>query len=198
MFGFLRRVAARINRHARLSVQRTYLYRISKPEGWPVIAANDKSPGWELLSPERVGQLLDIGPFDVSDGLQRLHSGERCYTVCIDGRLAHYSWVQRSGSHPITKAGVSVPVGSGEFWIYNCKTAEWAQGRGIYRAVLERIVNEHFEAGYCTAWIYTSRENIASQKGILRAGFGLVATLGALRVGSRYYRIGRIKASNSL
>ena len=52
-------------------------------------------------------------------------------------------------------------------------------------------MNDHFAEGYCTAWIYTSREDIASQKGILRAGFGLVATLGALRVGSHCYRIGR-------
>jgi hypothetical protein len=193
MFRFLRRVAARIDRQAGVSVRRTYLYRISKPEGWSGTAANDKSPRWEPLSPERVGQLLDIGPFKVSDGLQRLHRGDRCYTVCVDGRLAHYSWAQRSGSHPITEAGVSVPVGSGEFWIYNCRTAEWARGRGIYPAILERIVNEHFEAGYCTAWIYTSRENIASQKGILRAGFGLVTTLRALRVGSHYYRIGRAR-----
>lgn len=191
MFRFLRRVTARLNRHAGLSVQRTYLYRISKPEVWSVIAANDKSLSWELLSPERVGQLLDIGPFDVSDGLQRLHRGDRCYTVCVDGRLAHYSWVQRSASHPITAAGVSVPIGSGEFWIYNCRTVDWAKGRRIYPATLERIVNDHFAEGCCTAWIYTSRKNIASQKGILRAGFGQVATLGALRLGSHYYRIGR-------
>jgi RimJ/RimL family protein N-acetyltransferase len=127
----------------------------------------------------------------VSDGLQRLHRGDRCYTVCIDGRLAHYSWVQLSGAHPITEAGVAVPVGNGEFWIYHCTTVDWARGRGIYPATLERIVNDHFEAGYHTAWIYTSRENIPSQKGILRAGFAQVATLGSLRVGSHYYRMGR-------
>jgi hypothetical protein len=126
----------------------------------------------------------------VSDGLKRLHRGDRCYTVSVDGHLAHYSWVQRAGSHPITEAGLFAPVGSGEFWIYDCRTVERARGRGIYPATLERIVNDHFEEGYCTAWIYTSRENIASQKGIFRAGFGLVATLGALRVGSHYYRMG--------
>lgn len=126
----------------------------------------------------------------MSDGLKRLHRGDLCYTVCVDGYLAHYSWVQRSGSHPITEAGLSVPVGSGEFWIYNVRTVERARGKRILPATLERIVNDHFEEGYCTAFIYTSRENIAAQKGILRAGFGLVATLGALRVGSHYYRTG--------
>ena len=164
---------------------------MSRPDRWLATVAINKSSKCELLSPERVGRLLDVGPFDVSDGLKRLQRGDRCYTVCVDGRLAHYSWVQRSGSHPITEAGASVPVGSGEFWIYNCRTVERARRKGIYSATLERIVNDHFEEGYCTGWIYTSQENIASQKGILRAGFGLVATLVALRVGTHYYRIGR-------
>ena len=191
MFGFLRRAAARINRLAGLSLRRTYLYRRVKPEGWSATPASDQGPRAELLSPELVGRLPDIGWFDVSGGLQRLHHGDRCYAVWLDGRLAHYSWVQRSGSHPITEAGISVPVADGEFWIYDCRTVEWARGKGIYPAILEQVVNEHFEAGYCRAWIYTSRENIPSQRGILRAGFGQVATLRAFRAGSRYYHIGR-------
>lgn len=144
-----------------------------------------------MSSPEQVGQLLEIGPFDRSDGLQRLKRGDLCYTVRVDGRLAHYSWVQRSGSHPITEAAETVPVESGEFWIYNCRTVDWAKGKRIYPATLERIINDHFAESYQTAWIYTTRENIASQKGILRAGFEQVATLSALRVGSRYFRLGR-------
>ena len=145
-----------------------------------------------MSSPEQVGQLLEIGPFDISDGLQRLKRGDLCYTVHIDGRLTHYSWVQRFGSHPITEAAVSVPVESGELWIYDCRTADRAKGKRIYPATLERIINDHFAQGYRTVWIYTTRENIASQKGILRAGFGQVATLSALRVGSRYIRLGRV------
>jgi hypothetical protein len=144
-----------------------------------------------MSSPEQVGQLLEIGPFDRSDGLQRLKRGDRCYTVLVGGRLAHYSWVQRSGSHPITEAAVTVPVESGELWIYNCRTVDWAKGKRIYPATLEHIINDHFAQGYDTAWIYTTRENIASQKGILRACFAHAATLSALRVGSRYFRLGR-------
>jgi hypothetical protein len=172
------------------SLQRTNLYRIARLDGWPA-STDDKKLQWEPLAPERVDCLLEIGPFEVREGLERLRRGDQCYTVSLDGRLAHYSWVQRSGSHPMTEAGTSVPVARGEFWIYHCRTAEWARGRGIYPATLIRIVRDHFEAGYSTAWIYTTRENIASQKGILRAGFGLVAALDALRVGSHYYRLGR-------
>jgi hypothetical protein len=191
MFRFLKGVAAKINRMVGLSVQQTYLYRISEREGWSASAANDKSLTWEMSSPEQVGQLFEIGPFDRSDGLQRLRRGDLCYTVHVDGRLAHYSWVQRSGAHPITEAAATVPVESGEFWIYNCRTVDWARGKRIYPATLEHIIHDHFAQGYGTAWIYTTRENIASQKGILRARFAHVATLSAFRVGRRYFRLGR-------
>jgi hypothetical protein len=111
--------------------------------------------------------------------------------VRIDGQLAHYSWVQRAGSHPITEAALSLPVARGEFWIYNCRTVDWARGKRIYPATLERIVWDHFAQSYHTGWIYTTRKNVSSQKGILRAGFQQVATLSALRVGSRYFRLRR-------
>jgi hypothetical protein len=75
-------------------------------------------------------------------------------------------------------------------WIYHCQTAEWARGRGIYPSTLERIVSDCFAAGDFTAWIYTSKQNVASQKGIVRAGFALVTTLHALRIGSQYFPLG--------
>jgi RimJ/RimL family protein N-acetyltransferase len=189
MFSLLRRAAAKLNRHLGMSFGQTYLYRLSKADGWSA-ALHDGRRKWELLTPTQVGQLTEIGWFDVKDGQERLRRGDRCYTVSIDGRLAHYSWVQRSASHPITEAGVSVPVGGGAFWIYHCRTAEWARGRGIYPSTLERIVSDCFAEGDCTAWIYTSKQNVASQKGIERAGFSLVTSLHSLRMGSQYFPLG--------
>jgi hypothetical protein len=189
MFSFLKRAAAKLNHHLGMSVGQTYLYSLSRPDGWSP-AVHDGRLKWELLSPGQVGQLAEIGWFDEREGLERLHRGDRCYTLSIDGRLAHYSWVQRSSSHPITEAGVSVPVGDGAFFIYHCQTAEWARGRGLYPSTLERIVNDCFAEGEFTAWIYTAKKNVASQKGILRAGFGLVTTLHALRMGNQYFPIG--------
>lgn len=188
MFSFLKRAAAKLNRHLGMGVGQTYLYRLSRTDGWSPAVYNGPLR-WELSSPGDVGELAEIGWFDEREVLERLRRGDHCYTVSIDGRLAHYSWVQRSSSHPITEAGVSVPVGDGAFWIYDCQTAEWARGRGLYPATLKRIVNDCFADGDCTAWIYTSKQNVASQKGIVRAGFGLVTTLHALRMGSQYFPI---------
>ncbi len=189
MFSFLKRAAAKLNRHLGMSVGQTHLYRLSKTDAWTP-AVNDGRLKWELLSLGEVGRLAEIGWFDEREGVERLRRGDRCYTVSVDGRLAHYSWVQRSSSHPITEAGVSVPVGDGAFWIYHCQTAEWARGRGLYPSTLERIVHDCFAEGDFTAWIYTAKQNVASQKGILRAGFGLVTTLRAFRMGTQFFPIG--------
>jgi hypothetical protein len=186
----LRRVAGVIDRRAGLSRQLTYLYKSAKPCGWTP-APSEPILTWTLLDPGCVDRLSEIGSFEVSAALERLRRGDQCYTVCLEGRLAHYSWVQRSGSHLIAEAGMSVAVTDGEFWIYDCRTADWALGRRIYPATLARIIGDHFLAGYSTAWIYTSRENIASQRGILRAGFKPAAILRSLRVGTRYFHLSR-------
>jgi RimJ/RimL family protein N-acetyltransferase len=141
-----------------------------------------------MLAAEGMGQLTDIGPFDLGEGRERVRRGDRCYCLWLDGRLAHYCWVQQTGSHPIEPAAVSVSVRPGVFWLYNARTAEWARRRGIFRATLERIVTDYFAAGYHTAWIYVVRENVASQKAVLRSGFELDRVLSALRMGTHYFR----------
>jgi len=190
MFSVLKRVAAKLNRHLGVSVWQTYLYRLSKADAGSAATACDEGVKWELLSRSRIGQLKEVGWFDSNEFVQRLRRGDRCYTASIDGRLAHYSWVQRSASHPITEAGVFGPAGNGAFWIYHCVTADWAKGRRIYPATLQRILRDCFAEGDSTAWIYTSKQNVPSQKGILRVGFNQVATLSSLRVGSHYFCIG--------
>jgi hypothetical protein len=190
-FGLFKRAAARLNRRFGMSIRRTYLYRLSKSDEWPSSAHSDARVTCELLTPASIRQLEAIGRFDVKAGLKRLERGDRCYVVSVDGRPAHYSWVQRSAHHPITEAGVSVPVGKRDAWIYHCVTADWARGQRIYPVTLQRIVRDCFAEGDRAAWIYTSKQNVASQKGILRAGFGMVATLDAFRVGRRYIHVGR-------
>ena len=172
-----------------VSRSRVYLYRGTKgTEASPIAAAPNVS--WKLLVPGEAARLSDIGYFDVNDCGERFGRGDVCYTASVDGRLAHYSWVQRSGVHPIIEAGISATVQPREFWIYHCMTAAWARGQKLYPATLHRIMQEHFGNGYERAWIYTIRENIASQNGIVRAGFEKVSELPALRVGSRYFRTG--------
>ncbi len=116
-----------------MTLARTRLYRIVKQDKPAAVIpfANEKSGD---LASERVNCLSRKKKLTVetSEGLQRLNGGHLCYVAALDGCLAHYSWVQRSGTHLILEAGMSVSVESGHFWIYHCFTAEWAQREWMY------------------------------------------------------------------
>jgi hypothetical protein len=188
MLALLRRALGEISRQFRLGSEQTHLYSMNPPA--PALALAPAGLSWAHLSPENMAELSELGPFDLAVAARRFERGDHCYGCYLDGKLAHYSWVQQSGQHPIEEAGVSRPLAPGEFWIYHCRTADWARGRGIYPATLARIVSEFFDAGYQTAWIYTTRHNISSQKGIGRAGFRMVTTFKAFRCGPRYFPLG--------
>jgi RimJ/RimL family protein N-acetyltransferase len=85
------------------------------------------------------------------------------------------------------EAGRHVDIKPGEFWIYDCRTSPAARGMGIYPYVLTSICRDHLRNGFRQGIIYTTEENIASQHGILKAGFQLSETLRGLRLGRRYY-----------
>jgi hypothetical protein len=173
-----------------VGVTHTFLYRLSRTDAIRAVPAAAEL-NWSLLTPAQLDRLSELGPFDRLAGAQRFARGDECHIVVADGRLAHYSWVQRSGFHRVTEAGISVPVEGGAFWIYHCATAEWARGRKIYPATLQRIVETHRVAGYDTAWIYTLNTNTASQHGISRAGFTLAEVLTALRIGQHFRHLFR-------
>lgn len=123
MLKLIKRAASLWNRRAGVGLVQTYLYGIPKPSH-PATVKSAANVEWELLSPEGLRVLSEFGRFDAKVGSQRLQRGDLCYLASCNGHMAHYSWVQRSGSHPITEAGVIVPVQAGEFWIYDCLTVE--------------------------------------------------------------------------
>src|SRR5581483_10542825 len=187
MWKFAVRVAKGIDRRMGMSLQRSYLYQIKSPNQQPTKIPANPDLNWELLGPDGIPGIVTLGAFDPSEAPERVVRGDKCYTDSIDGRLAHFSWVQASGTHKSLEAGIRTPVETGDFWIYHCFTAAWARGRQLYPSTLRRICSDYFAAGCSTAWIYTTRENIASQKGILSAGFVPVETFKAIRFGDRFY-----------
>jgi hypothetical protein len=129
-----------------------------------------------LLTEDQATALKDLW-VDEATVRRRLGRGDLCYVASLGDRIAHCSWVQRSGSHSISWSGKAYPIAPGEYWIYNCVTPAWARGRGLYPLVLCRILEDRKRAGGTRAWIYTTTDNVPSQRGILRAGFRRVSQL---------------------
>lgn len=184
--GFINKVGSRLRRDAGVSMERTYLY------GREASA----SPVPEITSPvplhiarvraDELQQLVALGPDEHEEWMSRMLRGDACYGAWVESKLVHYSWVQTSGEHSIETAGIDLPIRPGELWIYNCRTSNEHRGLKIYPRVLQHIMRERFAEGAVVAWIYTAEHNVASQRGVERAGFTRVRTLRALRLGRMY------------
>ena len=162
----------------------TYLYYCDLTGVQP--AHMDAKYQIKCLQEDMLHLLHQVWPVSLAQAKSRLARGDVCFVCLIEGQVGHYAWVQSSGRHRILFAGRTVPIQDGDIWIYHCRTAEWARGRGIYSSVLRYILQKYCNEQFSSAWIYTTSRNVPSQKGILRAGFHLNKRYHALQIDKRY------------
>lgn len=137
-----------------------------------------------LLSENELSSLLDVWPVHLDEMRSRLRRGDQCYTVRVEDKIVHYSWVQSVGTHWIMPAAMSVSLRPNDLWIYHCRTAETHRGKRIYPFVLTQILADYRQLQFSNAWIYTDSKNAPSQRGIELAGFHLERRLRALEIRS--------------
>lgn len=179
----MRKISNRLDALVGIGVEATLFYEFVSGDPVPDVPVAS-GVTVHRVPPERSATMLRHAPGkELKLWQERFREGDLCYAVFLGGRLAHHSWVKRAGVQPVTEAARRYPVAPGEFWIYHCWTAAWARGRRIYPGVLARIIREHVDEGFTRARIYTTASNVASQHGIVRAGFHLCYTLRALRFG---------------
>lgn len=165
-------------------VEQTFLYACSAAEPMPL-----EDVRITPIAPEQIDDIGSVGPYERADVRARLVRGDTCYGAWHRGELAHFSWVQTRGVHQIAPAGITVAVEPATFWIYNCRTHAAHRGAGLYTGAITQIAHDAFAAGATTGWIYTTASNVASQRGIVKAGFVQRDTFRALHIGRRYHAL---------
>lgn len=177
-------------------IEQTLLYRHDlRTTREPDLAAGMKI---EQLSEATTALLRQVGPTNSREVRERVERGDSCYIVRLaNGQTVHYAWVQRSGRHHMEPAGIWQTTADKEAWIYDCRTAEHARGKHIYPSVLAHILVDLKGDGVEVVRIYTTRSNVASQHGIVRAGFLPVTRYTSLRLGSRAVLLSRASVRNS-
>jgi GNAT superfamily N-acetyltransferase len=120
-------------------------------------------------------ELADLNQIRLAELLRRVRAGHRPYVANIDGQPVAYGWVAtREASFGGGRVRFDVPVSYRYLWDFATLPA-W-RGRGIYPRLLQAILRE--EAAEAERfWILHEWFNIASQRGIARAGFQAAATL---------------------
>ncbi|CAN5649476.1 hypothetical protein BH23CHL2_BH23CHL2_25750 [soil metagenome] len=102
---------------------------------------------------------------------QRLARGNRAVVGRVDGAPAAIGW-STSGRAEIGELGLDFELPTGNRYLWDFVTlSEW-RGRAIYPALLQAFIRH--EAGVERFWVGHDLDNVASGRGILKAGFRTV------------------------
>lgn len=147
------------------------LYRISKDEDMGQLPSlSEEGLDVEIFKPT----ILRLG-LDEAEKIKRIFwyiitlGQYRVLYVKQDHKIAHYSFIiPRNFRFPFMKTG--------DLQIGPCFTYPDFRKRGIYTKVLRLIPKILGETG-SKYWIYTTQNNLVSQKAIEKAGYGFITYL---------------------
>ena len=104
----------------------------------------------------------------------RFERGNRCYLAFMGDIAVAYGWVA-SQEGGIAELGWTFALPAGNCYLYNFRTLPAWRGRGIYPQLLQAIL--HQESFFDRFWIGYLPDNVASGRGISKAGFEVVSEL---------------------
>lgn len=134
------------------------------------------------VAPAEAAELARALDGSASAVARRLAAGQRCFAAwAAEDGIAAYCWVA-TAPVPIAELEGWAEPGPGEAYIFECATRPAHRGRGLYSALLRQVLAALGRAGLRRAWIGADRANVASQRGIERAGFRPVADVWFVRV----------------
>lgn len=118
-----------------------------------------------------VNLLAQLHNLDTVEMQRRFDEDNLCYVAYLNGVPAGYGWVATMVAR-IIEVGLSWTLAPQDRHLWDFVTLPAYRGRGVYPHLLQAILRtesqkaEHF-------WIGHSGNNLASQRGIIKAGFNL-------------------------
>jgi len=180
-----RRLASRIHRVFHQDV--TYLQ-------YTIDCSRCAAAGTERDPEVHIQQFEDLLAFRATDPLfgrrdllleamKRFSVGETLYSICREGRLAHYGWLFRGArKHRLQGVNATFDSPPDSAVLYGFFTDPEHRGRGLYQRTLRQILRDLALDGVRTAYIGVLKDNLSSRRAIEAAGFTL----------SRVYRRRRV------
>lgn len=155
-----------------MKVNVTYMYTNLNPQPIEVNAkVNLKIDRLSIKNISTLCQVRTLNEKKLAQFKKRFDRKDICYVAMVDNIIVNYSWVALNGKHYVEPERKSVDILPGDIWIYDCVTNKDYRGLNIYPAVLGFILRKYVNSNI---FIYTTKKNIASQKGISKAGFSLI------------------------
>ncbi|HZQ97331.1 MAG TPA: GNAT family N-acetyltransferase [Chloroflexota bacterium] len=126
-----------------------------------------------------VAELSTLTGLPAAEVAGRLEAGNRCYAARLGGVAVGYGWVA-DGSAAIGELDLAFRLEAGDRYLWDFATLPAWRGRGLYPRLLQAILRAEDRGRF---WIINAPENLASARGIARAGFAEVGSLAFARGG---------------
>ena len=126
-------------------------------------------PGFRAARTDNIDNLSQLSGLDVRELEARIGSGDVPYVAWLEGEPVAYGWsARRRGKIGELVIEFEIPAGSRYLWDFVTLPA-W-RGKGVYPRLLQEILG--VEGGEAERfWIGHHPENLASGRGISKAGF---------------------------
>jgi GNAT superfamily N-acetyltransferase len=130
-------------------------------------------PGFELRRLS-AAEVLALAPLDeeIAEGLHRCapFADRAAWGAWVNGEFAHMAWLLDSTTEPQQEEPVLIRLRPAEVEITYCVTLPAFRGRGIYPELIRALAAKAAETGARDLIMITETKNVASQRGILKAG----------------------------
>jgi len=122
-----------------------------------------------------------MGTDSSAEIIKRFETGRRCYVARVESDIVAYGWVSFDEEF-IGELNLRLRLLPGEAYVWNCVTLPAFRGNHLYSALLTYVLEDLSTENFNRVWIGADLENVASQRGIARAGFRHIADLVVARV----------------
>lgn len=145
------------------------LYFFKKQNELPVLAAPRGVTIREIDDPVLLSFINQISE---EEAVNRLANDHKAYVAFLEGIPAAFGWVA-SGKARVGELNHEFILPMGHRYLWNFRTLQEFRGLGIYPYLLQQIILAEQPEAECL-WIIHAPENIASRRGIQKAGFRFV------------------------
>ncbi len=158
------------------------IWAINLGEDMPVILPGCPATFRQVEPDSAEALAVAMGPGSQGEIRRRFEAKRRCYAAWMDDVIASYGWVTYD-EEIVGELDLRVRLVFGEAYIWDCRTLPAYRRQHLYSALLSYILRDMYTSQpVCRAWIGANLDNVASQRGIARAGFYRVADLLVERV----------------
>lgn len=130
--------------------------------------------------------MAELASLPAAEVRARLAEGHRAYLGWLGAVPVAYGWSARHRA-AIGELGLVVSLRARQRYLWDFATLPTWRGRGLYPRLLQAILVRE-AAGVDQFWIGHDRDNAASERGIVKAGFGRVGALHLLAGGRPVFR----------